>query len=141
MRIRLRRLSFLYGCSEALKTTRRKKGTALHDGFGSSVSILSLNSEQNVFYVYTDLSILTWVFLCCFFRSSVCPQTDTDQLHNTQQILRAFTHESKKVLSQVISSASFQKQVHSYGRFVLVHGSGARSLKSQIYEDATELQI
>ena len=109
MRIRLRRLSFLYGCSEAMKTTRRKKGTAFHDGFGSSVSILSLNSGQNVFYVDTDLCTLTWVFLCCFFRSSVCPQTDTDQLHSTQQILRAFIHGSKKVLSQVISSASFSE--------------------------------
>ena len=37
MRIRLRRLSFLYGCSEALKTTRRNKRAALHVGVGSSV--------------------------------------------------------------------------------------------------------
>ena len=37
MCIRLQRLSFLYGCSEAVKTARRKKGTALHDGVGSSM--------------------------------------------------------------------------------------------------------
>ena len=58
--------------------------------------------------------------------------THQDQLYKTQQILRAFIHGSKQALSQVISSESFQKQVHSYGHFVLVRGSGARSLKPQI---------
>ena len=58
---------------------------------------------------------LTFVHKHCsfMFPSSVCPHTDTDQLYNTQQILRA--------LSQVTSLASFQKQVQSCCHLVLIH--------------------
>ena len=65
----------------------------------------------------SDLCTLT---LFLFLLSSACPQTDTDQLYNTQKILRALTFGSKQALSQVISLASFQKQVQSYCHLVLV---------------------
>ena len=59
------------------------------------------NSCQNVHFVDTDICTLTLLFL-----SSSCSQSDTDQLYNTQYILRALASGSKQALSQVISVAS-----------------------------------
>ena len=57
MRIRLRRLSFLYGCTEALKTTRRKKGTALHDGV-ELLMVLQVTAELQRMGIDNAASIL-----------------------------------------------------------------------------------
>ena len=73
MRIRLRRTPFLYGCSEALKTTRRKKGTALHDGVGSSMVFSSgsrASKDVNCqFSQHLNTQMVRFLFLqhCCIF--------------------------------------------------------------------------
>ena len=96
-------------------------------------------SVSTVDRMYTTQT-LTFVhshFSSFLVSSSARPQTDTDQLYNTQSILRALTFGSKRALSQ----SCFRKQVQSYCHLVFIHGSGAGSLKLQIYEEATELRI
>ena len=60
----------MYGCSEALKTTRRKKGTALHDGVGSLMGFFQvtagLQRMQND--KSASISIRRW---CVFFFNTV----------------------------------------------------------------------
>ena len=45
-RIRLRRLSFLHACSEALKTTRRRKGLRSTVAFDSLIVFLQVTAEH-----------------------------------------------------------------------------------------------
>ena len=45
-----------------------------------------------------------------FFFLQFCPWTDSDQLHNTQNILRALTFGSKQALSQVIHWRVFRNK-------------------------------
>ena len=61
-----------------------------------SVSFLSFNNWQNVNYIDIDLCTLTSFLPCMFFFFLACPQTDTDQLYNTQPDFRARTSGSNK---------------------------------------------
>ena len=83
----------------------------------------------------SDLCTLT-LLLPCFSPSSACPQTDSDQLYNTQQILRALTSGWKQALSQVITLASsHETSAVILSSLYFIPGSGAGSLKPQIYEE------
>ena len=62
--------SLLYGCSEALKTTRRKKGTAFHDGVGCFFSSDRRASKDANSQVSQHLN--TKIVRFCLFNNVVC---------------------------------------------------------------------
>ena len=84
-------------------------------------STLSFSGGHNVHHVDLELCKQTSFFFFSFFRQT--PQLD----------FRARTSGSKQALSPGISLVSLQKQVQSYCHLVFLHGSGASSLKLEIY--------